>query len=86
MIKRPVHARVEQVLLKNDKQRGLPFAPGKKLAVIGTDVDSIISIMDSIIVISFLSIISIMGSIIVMSFLWKRQGSNEYLTPPKLLD
>ena len=40
-------ARQSLVLLKNDPpERGLPFTPGKRLAVIGTDVDSIISLME----------------------------------------
>ena len=39
-------ARQSMVLLKNDLERGLPFTPGKRLAVIGTDADSIISLME----------------------------------------
>eukprot|EP00729_Bicosta_minor_P004508 gene4508-16191_t len=38
-------ARQSMTLLKNDLAKGLPFTPGKKLAVIGPDSDSIQSIM-----------------------------------------
>eukprot|EP01052_Picozoa_sp_SAG31_P017232 SAG31_NODE_1170_length_9560_cov_3.537031_3_plen_455_part_00 len=39
-------ARASMVLLKNDEKRGLPFRVGKRLVVIGTDVDSWYSVME----------------------------------------
>jgi beta-glucosidase-like glycosyl hydrolase len=39
-------ARQSLVLMSNSLDRGLPFTPGKHLAVIGTDVDSITSLME----------------------------------------
>ena len=39
-------ARQSMVLLQNDLGRGLPFVPGRRLAVIGTDADSINSPME----------------------------------------
>ena len=33
------------VLLKNDVDRGLPFTPGKRLVVVGTDVENIAATM-----------------------------------------
>jgi beta-glucosidase-like glycosyl hydrolase len=39
-------ARQSQILLKNDAAKGLPFALGKRLVVIGTDPDSLAAIME----------------------------------------
>ena len=34
------------ILLKNEKGKGLPFVPGKRLVVVGSDVDSLAAIME----------------------------------------
>ena len=34
------------ILLKNDLKTGLPFTPGKKLVVVGSDIDSLAAIME----------------------------------------
>ena len=39
-------ARQSMILLKNDAQRGLPFKAGRKLVVVGVDVDDIATIME----------------------------------------
>jgi len=39
-------ARQSMILLKNDEAKGLPFTPGKRLVVVGSDVDSLAAIME----------------------------------------
>ena len=34
------------ILLKHDEAKGLPFTPGKRLVVVGSDVDSLAAIME----------------------------------------
>ena len=37
---------VAVILLKNDERKGLPFTPGKRLVVVGSDVNNLAAIME----------------------------------------